>query len=378
VIAVDRGGTVTLVNPMAAALLGADREELVGASLRRVYRTVDERTREPLADPSVAAARLDRALRPPDRTALVTAHGEVPIEESIAPILDEHGQTLGIVVVFHDATESRRHKERVALADRMNALGTLAAGVAHEINNPLTYVMGNAAVIEQRVDALRRVLELGVAPPGVISGSLEANLREMATSMAEIQDGAMRIRKIVNDLKIFSHPDPGPEIGDPLSAIKWALRVTDVLIRQRARLETELEAVPRVQCDDVRLGQVFLNLIMNAAQAIPDGNPAHHVITVSLGLEPDGRVGVVVKDTGTGMTPDVQRRIFEPFFTTKPFGTGTGLGLSITHGIVRSTGGEIRVQTELGSGTSFRVLLPVARTEASRPGAAVDLLGRPS
>jgi two-component system, cell cycle sensor histidine kinase and response regulator CckA len=378
VVAADRDGVVTLVNPMAAALLGADREELVGSALRRVYRTIDERTREPLPDPSVETARRDRALRPPDRTALVTATGEVPIEESVAPILDENGYSLGVVVVFRDATEARRHKERVALVDRLNSLGTLAAGVAHEINNPLTYVMGNAAVIQQRLDALRRVLEIGVAPPGVISGSLEANLREMATGMAEIQDGAMRIRKIVNDLKIFSHPDPTPEIGDPVSAVKWALRVTDALIRQRARLETTLDAVPRVACDDVRLGQVFLNLIMNAAQAIPDGDPASHLVGVSVRLELDGRVGVTVKDTGAGMTPDVQRRIFEPFFTTKPFGTGTGLGLSITHGIVRSMGGEISVQSEPGSGTTIRVVLPPAKAEGSRPIASSGWVGRPS
>jgi PAS domain S-box-containing protein len=377
VIAADRDGIVTLVNPMAAALLGADRQELVGAALGRVYRTLDERTREWLPDPSSDAARRDRTLRPPDRTALATPNGEAPIEESIAPILDENGERLGVVVVFRDATEARRHKERVALVDRLNSLGTLAAGVAHEINNPLTYVMGNAAVIEQRLEALRRVLELGVAPPGVISGSLEANLREMATGMAEIQDGAMRIRKIVNDLKIFAHPEAGPEIGDPVSAVKWALRVTDSLIQKRARLETVLGPVPRVSCDDVRLGQVFLNLIMNAAQAIPEGDPSAHVIAVTVGLDPDGRVAVVVRDSGAGMAPDVQRRIFEPFFTTKPFGTGTGLGLSITHGILRSMGGEIRVQSEVGAGTTFRVMLPLATTEGSRPGAPVELLGRP-
>lgn len=378
VLAADREGVVTLANPMAAAILGVDREELVGAALRRVYRTIDERTRETLDDPSLEPARRERTLRPPDRTALLTANGEVPIEESVAPILDENGEVLGIVVVFRDATESRRHKERVALVDRLNSLGTLAAGVAHEVNNPLTYVMGNAAVIQQRLEALRRVLELGVAPPGVISGSLEANFREMATGMAEIQDGAMRIRKIVNDLKVFSHPDPGPDVGDPLSAVKWALRVTDALVRQRARLETVLEPVPRVPCDDVRLGQVFLNLIMNAAQAIPDGDPNSQMISVSVGVEPDGRVSVMVKDTGAGMTPEVQRRIFEPFFTTKPFGTGTGLGLSITHGIVRSMGGEIRVQSEPGSGSTFRVILPAAKTDSARAGSSAGWFGRPS
>jgi PAS domain S-box-containing protein len=378
VIATDRDGVVTLVNPMAAALLGVDRMDLIGAALGRVYRTIDEQTREPLADPSSDAAWRDRPLRPQDRTALVTPNGEVPIEESVTPILDDMGQRLGVVVVFRDATEARRHKERVALADRLNSLTTLAGGVAHEINNPLTYVMGNAAVIQQRVDALRRVLELGVAPPGVISGSLETNLREMATSMEEIQDGAMRIRKIVNDLKVFSHPDPGPQIGDPLSAVKWALRVADTLIQKRARLELEFEPVPRVACDDVRLGQVFLSLIMNAAQAIPEGNPSANVITVSVATDPEGRVIVAVSDTGAGMTPDVQRRIFEPFFTTKPFGTGTGLGLSVTHGIVRSMGGEIRVQSQPGSGTTFRLVLPLAKAESPRAGVPLGLFGRPA
>src|SRR6185295_16714695 len=178
----------------------------------------------------------------------------------------------------------------------------------------------------------------------------------------EVNEGAEHIRQTVMDLRLFARPESGQQNGDVVATLEWALRVVSALIREHARIELDLAPVPPVRSSSSQLGQVFVNLLINAAQAIPPGRAGENTIRVSTGLDENHRIAVTVTDTGTGMSPEVLKRIFDPFFTTKPVGSGTGLGLSVCHGIVKGIGGEIRVTSSPGQGSTFRVLLPIGET----------------
>jgi PAS domain S-box-containing protein len=261
---------------------------------------------------------------------------------------------LGTVV---DMSEREEMRARLALADRMASVGTLAAGVAHEINNPLAYVIAN-------LDYARQELEDAAASRSPL------DLEEVPRALREAREGAERVRLIVRDLKTFSRPDDARlERVDLHRAIDSAVTLAWNEIRHRARLVKAYQPVPEVWANEARLGQVFLNLLINAAQAIPEGAADRNEICVRTRLDEQGRVVVEVQDTGAGIPEDIRPRVLEPFFTTKPLGEGTGLGLSICHGIVRSLGGELYFDTEVGKGTTFRVVLPQRAPEKNERGA---------
>jgi PAS domain S-box-containing protein len=363
VMAIDPDGQVKFANPVAEELLGERTAGLIGRSLPDVFRPIDERTREPIALPTPADVADGKPFELRDGAALVSATGEHPIEDSFSPIVDERGKLLGSVIVFRDVSEARRLRERVALSDRMASLGTLAAGVAHEINNPLTYVLGNASVVYRDLERLRLAVRQRRTSSGELLEMVEQSTHAMAEALLEIQDGAERIRSIVVDLRAFSRPDEGGRVGDVRAALDWALRVTDLEIASRARLVKNLSELPPVRAAGAPLGQVFVNLLLNAVQAIDEGHSSEAVVEVTAGTDASGFVFVDVRDSGSGMSPEVRKRIFEPFFTTKPVGKGTGLGLSICHGIVTGAGGTIDVESTPGVGSRFRVRLPVSRVE---------------
>jgi PAS domain S-box-containing protein len=368
VMAVDRDGLVNFTNPVAESLLGRSKDELVGRALPEVFRPIDERTRAPIELPSPKEVASGKATPLGEGAAIVGPNGEYPIEDSLSPIIDEQGQLLGAVIVFRDVTEARRLRERIALSERMSALGTLAAGVAHEINNPLTYVLGNASVVARELERVHQAVSERRDSAGALLDMVAERTHTLSEALLEIQDGAERIRGIVVDLRAFSRPDAAERPGDVRSALDWALRVIEPELRSRARLLTNLEPLPAVRANGSHLGQVFLNLLLNAAQAIGDGTRADNFIEVTTGVDAHGFVVVDIRDSGVGMSAAVMKRIFEPFFSTKPVGMGTGLGLSICHGLVRAAGGEIEVESTLGFGSRFRVRLPV--DEVSSPKAA--------
>jgi CheY-like chemotaxis protein len=263
----------------------------------------------------------------------------------------------------------------------MSSLGTLAAGVAHEINNPLTYVLGNASVVYRDLERLRLTVRQRRESAGQLLELVEQSTHAMAEALLEIQDGAERIRGIVVDLRSFSRPDAATHSGDVRAALEWALRVTELEITARARLVKHLSELPPVRASGAPLGQVFVNLLLNAAQAVEGGQARDEVVEVTTGTDAAGFVFVDVRDSGSGMSLDVQKRIFEPFFTTKPVGKGTGLGLSICHGIVTGAGGTIEVESKLGVGSRFRVRLPIHQIvtksgEYPQSGQAARLRGR--
>ena len=207
---------------------------------------------------------------------------------------------------------------------------------------------------------------------------------ELIGLMEETLTGAERVRAIVGDLRILSRPDTAPGAVDVQRAISVAMKMTANAVSPKARFTYASIEVPAVVANESRLGQVIVNLVLNAAYAIPTGDAATHEIRISTRIA-SGRVVIEVSDTGEGIAKANLPRIFDPFFTTKPVGSGTGLGLSICHSIVGSFGGEISVTSEVGRGTTFTISLliaaptapiepPVARTEAPR--ARVLVIGR--
>jgi CheY-like chemotaxis protein len=197
---------------------------------------------------------------------------------------------------------------------------------------------------------------------------------EISAPLEDARDAAQQVRFIVRDLKIFSRsPSEEPRGAvDVKSIMESSLRMAWNEIRHRARLIKHYGAVPGVQANEARLGQVFLNLVVNAAQAIPQGRAEHNEIRVVTRVEGE-RVLVEVSDTGEGIAPDVIGRVFDAFFTTKPVGVGTGLGLAICHRIVTDLGGALTVESEVGTGTTFRVSLPIAVPEAPEEAAPAVL-----
>jgi signal transduction histidine kinase/CheY-like chemotaxis protein len=297
-----------------------------------------------------------------DTTMVTASNVRRLISDSTSPVSDD-GEPLGAVMVFRDLTDQQHMQRQLEIADRLASLGTMAAGVAHEINNPLAVVVANSDYIRSELDEINLVLRLpgGAADPGIAE-----RVAELAQIQLEISRAGSRISKIISDLKTFSRPtEPASGKADLTSAISWAIRTTAHEFRHRARLVHEIPALPQVMGDETRLGQVFVNLLQNAAQAIPPGKVNENEVAIRARVERT-RIIVEVRDTGPGIPPATLPRIFEPFFTTKDVGEGTGLGLSVCHGIVTSMGGQIEVESEAGRGALFRVTLRPA-TEVSVP-----------
>jgi signal transduction histidine kinase len=264
--------------------------------------------------------------------------------------------------------ERRKIQEQLMISDRMASMGTLAAGVAHEINNPLASVMAN--------------LELAANSVADLTARIGRS-EEMDAVEEELQDareGAERIRNIVRDLKIFSRSGEDRKgLVDVQRVLESTTRMAWNEIRHRARLVKNYTAVPMVEASEAQLGQLFLNLVVNAAQAIPEGDADNNEVRVTLGTDVAGMVLVEVADTGAGIPREVHDQLFRPFFTTKPIGVGTGLGLAICHQIIASLDGRIEFSSEMSRGTCFRVFLPPARMEAReapRPDNLTQLVAR--
>jgi PAS domain S-box-containing protein len=287
-----------------------------------------------------------RLLRPSGEVRQVHIKGHV--------VVDARGQPVRMSCTVQDITERKALERRLMVADRMAALGTLAGGIAHEINNPLTFITTNLAYLEESLGS-RAARQL-------------PHLDELKRAMVDAREGASRVRNIVKELKSFSRVDEARHRPiDVHRGLEFSLNIAAQEIRQRARLVRDYGQVPAVLADETRLGQVFLNLLVNAAQAIPEGRPESNTLTVRTRVEEPRQVVVEVSDTGVGMTPQVLERIFDPFFTTKPAGVGTGLGLSICHSLVVSFGGRISVRSQPGQGTTFTVVLPATDEPLAEP-----------
>jgi PAS domain S-box-containing protein len=333
-------GRLVETNRAMRRMLGRDEDQLRRETLEGIHAPPDRASAaailRQLREGGVGAVELPRRLLRKDGSL-----AEVVLRASA--LRDDAGSFRFALAVVEDVTEKKHLESQLMLADRMASVGTLAAGVAHEINNPLAFILAN---LEFALDELRA------------AGGID---QDISRALSEARDGGLRVREIVRDLKAFSRADTeGREALDLRRVLQSALGLAQNEIRHRARLEVEAGDVPRVVGSEHRLGQVLLNLLINAAQSIPEGRATEHVVRAVTATAPDGRARVSVSDTGGGIAPDLLPRIFDPFFTTKPVGVGTGLGLSICHGIVSGLGGEIQVESTPGTGSCFTVLLPPA------------------
>ncbi|MDF1563571.1 MAG: ATP-binding protein [Deltaproteobacteria bacterium] len=347
----DNRGVITACNERFVENLGSSRQMLIGLDMRtlpnaEIVRCVEQ---------AVAG---ERTIYDGDYTSVTGGRHRI-VRVAFSPILSEEGEVESGVGIVEDITDARRAQQVLSRADRMASLGTLAAGIAHEINNPLAYVMASLEYALRTLPRSSRALE----QTEVAGGKSWLDIQRDALGNA--LEGTERVRRIVSDLGTFSRPAALAEGSSGLSRVlDSAAALAWNEIRHRAHLVKNYGETPRVRGEEPRLVQVFLNLLLNAAQAIPDGDAEHNLIEVGVTRTESGVI-VEVRDTGGGIAPDVIDHIFEPFFTTKETGRGTGLGLSVCHGIVSSLGGTISAHPSAG-GTTMRVLLPEARPE-TRP-----------
>jgi PAS domain S-box-containing protein len=287
-------------------------------------------------------------------------------EQQNVLVRDEAGVPVAIEGVVRDVTERVEREERLRAAEKLASVGRLALGIGHEINNPLAWVIANVSALAERIDVL--VGQGGASPD---------ELRELGQVVLEVADGGARVGAVVRGLRQLAGGTRGEARApvDVSAELEAALGITRNAIAPRARLAVDAApGLPPVIAGEHEIGQVLVNLLVNAAQAIPEGEPARHEVRVSARAE-GPRVVLEVRDTGAGIAPEHLPRIFDPFFTTRDVGRGSGLGLSVCHGVVTALGGEIAVESVVGRGSAFRVSLPAAPPDARRPEAGVGLPG---
>lgn len=357
VIATDRRGRVTFLNPMAERLTGWPEAEARGRQCSDIFHIIHEETRQPVSDPVTRVIKEGRVVGLANHTALVGRDGrEIPIEDSGAPIMDAGG-FIGVVLVFHDVSERKKAElERESLqkqlhqSQKMEALGTLSGGIAHEFNNILAVITGYAE------------LALDEAKTG----------RPAPVELKHILDSAGRAAGLITQILAFSHTD---EASLDVLDLNQVVLTTASLLRntlpRMVEVQLELsEQKPTIRGDEMSLRQVLINLASNAKDAMPEGGTLR--ISTELADVSDrlcqackerfaGRYAVInVKDNGQGMDAPTMERIFDPFFTTKDVGSGTGLGLSAVYGIMSRHSGHITCRSAVGEGTDFQIYLPLA------------------
>ena len=376
VLVLDSAGRVLGGNAAAAAILGRPREVLLGDSALPWF--LDE------SGSGVVERTLADGVRVVDLESSVTHPGGVrlPVAVSIAPVSLDGAERSGAIVSFQDLSGIRQLQQQVLQTEKMAAIGQLAAGVAHEINNPMGFIHANLFQMAEYVADLRRVsdavdvlrkaaaagdpTEIAEAATclGAVSDEADVDflLSDLAKAIRESQEGSERIRHIVQDLRDFSHQDTGERVvADLNQCLDSTANIVWPMMKHVVVLEREYADIPGVRCFPMQLKQVFMNLLVNAFQAIEaklETDPGTGTILLRTVHRGD-QVVVSVTDSGVGIRDDDVDRIFDPFFTTKKVGEGTGLGLSTAYNIVQRHGGLLDVESVPGEGATFRLTLPV-------------------
>ena len=335
-IFVRRGSAIIHANRALLQLLGVELLEIVGRDPVTAFVHPDNRKEV-----------LDHREQRSEDTDLrehrwVRKGGEPVMVEIVGVTVDFEGAPAR-VVMCRDVTERKKLQARLMVTGQLAAIGTLAAGIAHEINNPLSAATANLRLIAAE---LRKE---------------QSDRGELPEVLADALAGMERVRRIVAGLGTFARSEGGQREELELPAIvDAAVELASGMIRDRARVVREYRGVARVNANRGELAQLVVNLLINAAQAIPQGHPDRHEIRVETRPEGQEKVVLSIRDTGAGISPEVLPRIFDPFFSTRSIGEGLGLGLSIAHNIVTLLGGEISVESRLGAGTTITILLPAA------------------
>jgi PAS domain S-box-containing protein len=375
-LVVDGQGRVTFANSTAEEILGAESGRLVGRPVWDWFDTPDR-------SESLIARTLERGVRFKSAETVITRKDGtiVPIGISCAPMREPGSQKIGAVAIFRDLTEIKQLQSQVLQTEKMASIGQLAAGIAHEINNPMGFIHANLFQMAEYLTDLRRVWEAvdelqqelaggrfeqaQRASEALASASSEIDLEfvksDFVKAVRESQEGSERIRHIVQDLRDFSRQDTAERVlADVNQCVDSTANIVWTMMKHSVRFEKEYDDLPKVRCYPMQLKQVFMNLLVNAYQAIVervgDSGEIGEIRIRTEGVR-DG-VRVSIRDTGTGISPENLSRIFDPFFTTKQVGAGTGLGLSTSYSIVGRHGGTIEVESELGEGSRFEVWLP--------------------
>ncbi|WNG13598.1 PhnD/SsuA/transferrin family substrate-binding protein [Cystobacter fuscus] len=301
----------------------------------------------PVVEASLAAARRASAGDTPS-VQWEGRHWELTVTHLVDPE--------GLRVFAKDVTVRKQMEAQLFKADRLAALGSLAGAVGHEMGNPLAYMLANIGFAREELTRVAEVLRSQ-------NHALSTDVADVLEALTEAADGAHRLKTIVQDLRTLSRAPPEQhKTVDIIPVLEHALNLVRVELRHRARLETDFQPVPRVEGDESRLTQVFVNLLLNALQAMDEPDAANNVLRVAAYTGETGELVVEIKDTGRGMSPEVVARIFEPFFTTRK--TSTGLGLSVSHAIVTGLGGTLRADSREGEGTLLTVILPAAQEQS--------------
>ena len=342
-VVILQDGVIVFANDQAARLLGVGAAGVIGVRIATLM---------PPTDAARAFERIRAMMRdfpPSEYGTLADPHRVVEIKS----IPYEWEGKPAVLAFARDVSERARLRHELVRADRLAAVGTMAAAVAHEINNPLTYATLSLDLLEQRLSK---------------SGPDAA----LAEHIRNARDGIGRVATIVRDLSLYAR-DRARVSGRVIvaDAIDRALKLVDHDLRHRARIDRKLAAVPPIDGDASRLEQVLVNLFVNAAQALTR-TAAQDVVTIETSVDARGDVVIAVSDTGPGIAPELRERIFEPFFTTKPIGEGTGLGLSVCKSIIEGMGGRIDAATAEGGGTCITVHLPPFRERPATTGAPAE------
>jgi len=347
----DADSKIVWANRALREAWGANNEELLGQAYNPHSKS-DERNRS-LEQDALVLDTQDTVLLPDER--LERKDGRILQVDTVkSPIFDSKGRVIMTVGVSRDVSDRKKLEAQLRLTETMSTVGTLAAGMAHEINNPLTYVIANLEYLAERLPQ-----------HGPWLGERQA--REWVSALTEAREGASRVQRIVKDLKDASRGGED-HFGavDVQQVLESTLKLAANELQHHARVVREYSGVATVNGNASRLGQVFLNLLVNAAHAIREGAAHENEIRLVLCTDAKGRVVVEIHDSGHGIPEEHMARLFEPFFTTKDVGEGTGLGLFICHRIVSDLGGSIEVESSPGSGSVFRVILPASGQPSQR------------
>jgi hemerythrin-like metal-binding protein len=363
VLAIGRGDTAAQAFEALDTSKGAP-QAVYNAALVDLFSLLTARNRT-LTDANAQVREAQHALE------AANSQLESRVQERTRELADTNSALVSERQALEDSLASLQQAQaRLLQSEKMAAVGQLAAGVAHEINNPIGFVSSNLGSLGGYVEHMLTLLEAydktRVLMPAALRAKIESlpahaeleYIREDAPELLrECKEGLARVKRIVNDLRDFARVDTADWAGADIHAVlDSALQVAANELKYKADVVRDYAALPPVVCNAAQLGQVFVNLLVNAAQAME----GRGTITLRTGLAPDG-VWIDISDTGAGMAAETQKRIFEPFYTTKPVGQGTGLGLSISWDIVKRHGGAVEVQSSPGHGTRFRITLPTAQ-----------------